>query len=52
VDAIRESGAIRRATGEAERYIEQGLETLSCFPDGVERQALEELSRYLMRREM
>ena len=51
VDAIRESGAIRRATGEAERYIQQGLDTLSCFPDGVERQALEELSRFLMRRE-
>ncbi len=51
VDAIRESGAIRRATGEAERYIQQALEILGGFPDGVERQALEELSRFLMHRE-
>jgi len=52
VDAIRESGAILRATSEAERYINQGLESLNCFPDGVERRSLEELSRFLMRREM
>lgn len=52
VDAIRESGAIRRATAEAERYIQRALEILSCFPDGVERQALEELSRFLMHREV
>ena len=51
VDSIRESGAIRRATLEAEGYIQQGLEILSCFPDGVERQALEELSWFLMHRE-
>lgn len=52
VGAIRESGAIRRAMDEAERYIEQGLDVLRCFPDSVERQSLEELSRFLMRREM
>jgi geranylgeranyl pyrophosphate synthase len=51
VDAIRESGAIRRAMGEAERFVEQGLEVLSEFPDCVERQSLEELSRFLIRRE-
>ena len=31
VDAIRESGAIRRATDEAERYIQQGFEIIELF---------------------
>jgi geranylgeranyl pyrophosphate synthase len=52
VEAIRDSGAIRRATSEAERYINEAMELLSSFPDGVERQSLEELSRFLMHREM
>jgi geranylgeranyl pyrophosphate synthase len=52
VDAIRESGAVRSATDEAEHYIELGLETLNCFPDSIERRSLEELTRFLVRREM
>ena len=52
VDAIRESGAILRATREAERYVDEGLEILRSFPECVERQSLEELSRFFMRREM
>jgi geranylgeranyl pyrophosphate synthase len=52
VDRIRESGAIHRATGEAQGYIEQALELLRNFPDNPQRQSLEELARFLIHREI
>jgi len=52
VEAIRASGAIRRANEQAESYINQALQDLSSFPECVERQSLEELTRFLIHREM
>jgi geranylgeranyl pyrophosphate synthase len=52
VDAIRLSGAIDLALGEARQYVERGLAILSTLPDGVEHEALQELSGYILDRNL
>jgi len=52
VKAIRSSGAIQQALGEARQYVERGFEYLEKMPDGVERQALFELGSYIVDRQV
>ena len=51
VASIRMSGAIQRSLEEANRYVDQGVGYLAEMPDCRERQALEELSAYIVRRQ-
>jgi len=50
INSIRESGAIDLAMEEACRYVDHGLEILALQPDCPERQALIDLSEYIVRR--
>lgn len=50
VDAIRDSEAIRDALVEAQQFIDRALEALLCLPATIERQALEDLAEYILRR--
>jgi geranylgeranyl pyrophosphate synthase len=50
VASIRRSGAINRALDEAGGFIKEGLDQLVGLPDNQERQALEDLSRYIVSR--
>jgi len=52
VASIRESGAIHYAMQDAKEFIEQGLEMLIGFPDNEQRNALEELARYIVNRQL
>lgn len=52
VSAIRLSGAIQKSLNEAQNYIEHGLEILKLFPDNPQRHALEELARYVVKRDL
>jgi geranylgeranyl pyrophosphate synthase len=50
VTSIRQSGAIQRAMGDAEGYVERALELLYHFPENTPRNALEGLARYFVSR--
>jgi len=50
VASIRQSGAIQRAMGDAEGYVERALELLNQFPENTPRNALEGLARYFVSR--
>jgi len=50
VQSIHKSNAISRAMQEAEKYVAQALRALSDMPSGIERQALEDLARYIVDR--
>ncbi len=52
VAAIRSSDAIDQSLDEARKYIDCSLDILSHYPDGEERQALEDLSNYIVRRSL
>jgi geranylgeranyl pyrophosphate synthase len=52
VDAIRQSGAIELALAEARQYVDRGSAILSTMPDGLEHDALEELSAYILNRNL
>ena len=52
VASIRMSGAIQRSLEEANRYVDQGVGYLAEMPGCQERQALEELSAYIVRRQI
>lgn len=52
IDSIRASGAIRQAKEEAMVFVERGLQALLMMPAGAERQALEDLARYVVQREI
>jgi geranylgeranyl pyrophosphate synthase len=52
VASIRQSGAIQRAMDDAQSYIEQALELICRFPKNTQRNALEDLSRYLVSRQL
>lgn len=52
VGAIRSSGAINRAMDEARHHIDCAQDVLSKQPAGAERQALEELARYIVDRNL
>jgi geranylgeranyl pyrophosphate synthase len=50
VNSIRESGCIQRSMDVAQEYVRNGLEKLHKQPACPERDALEELSRYIVDR--
>jgi len=52
VVSIRHSGVIERSLDEARRYVDCALIGLQNQPDGEQRQALEELGNYIVRRSM
>lgn len=52
VEAIRASGAIHQAMHEAQHYINTALDLLSQMPACPERQALEDLARYIVDRQL
>ena len=50
VHAIRESGAIQDAMAEAREYVERALQALHHMPESPQRQALEDLARFVVDR--
>lgn len=50
VHAIRESGAIQDAMAEAREYVERALQALHHMPETPQRQALEDLARFVVDR--
>ncbi len=52
VKSIRDSGAIEKSMAEAKRFADRGLEILFEFPEGTERRALENLTRYHVDRDI
>ena len=52
VIAIRESEAIQKSMREAEDYIKRALEKLTPLRPGIERSALEDLSKYIIDRQV
>jgi geranylgeranyl pyrophosphate synthase len=50
VQSIRKSDAISRSMNEAEKYVAEALSILTDMPVGIERQALEDLARYIVDR--
>jgi geranylgeranyl pyrophosphate synthase len=50
VQSIRKSDAISRSMNEAEKYVAEALSILADMPVGIERQALEDLARYIVDR--
>lgn len=52
VNAIRKSGAIELSISEARDYIDCSLETLEDQPETLEKQALVELARYIVYRDL
>ncbi|MGD8632600.1 MAG: polyprenyl synthetase family protein [Anaerolineales bacterium] len=50
IEAIRMSSAIKRSMKKAEEYIQRGEELLSLMPETPEREALTEIARYVVRR--
>lgn len=52
IEAVRTSSAIELALEEATEYIQHGVELLSMMPNGPEREALIEISRYVVRRNL
>jgi geranylgeranyl pyrophosphate synthase len=50
VQAIRQSDATTKALREAQEFIDKGLVLLEKMPEGIERQALEELTKYTVNR--
>jgi geranylgeranyl pyrophosphate synthase len=52
VTAIRKSGAIQASLLVAQQHLERGLEILDGFPENPKRQALEDLARYIVQRDL
>jgi geranylgeranyl pyrophosphate synthase len=52
VAEIRASGAIEKTMDEARVFVERGLEILERMPENEERQALEDLARYIIDRRL
>jgi len=52
VNAIRESGSIEKAMDEAKIFITRAMNILLTFPDCPERRALQELSGYIVDRQL
>jgi len=50
VQSIRKSDAISRSMNEAQKYVAEALRALTDMPVGTERQALEDLARYIVDR--
>jgi geranylgeranyl pyrophosphate synthase len=52
VEAIRSSGAIQQSMNEAKQAVERGLVALYNLPECRERQALDDLAHYIVRRDL
>jgi geranylgeranyl pyrophosphate synthase len=52
VAAVRASDSIQKAMGEANQFVDKALSALTAFPAGSEREALIELARYIVDREL
>jgi len=52
VQAVRKSPGVKNSLDEAQEYIKKALQLLAGMPDGVERQALEDLARYTVTRKI
>jgi len=52
VNSIRNSGAIQKSTKEAQQSVERALQALESLPDTAQRQALADLSRYIVERDI
>lgn len=52
VDSIQNSGAIDKALGEAYAYAKRGLKSLAVMPAGIEKQALIELTDFIVSRQI
>ena len=52
VGSIRESGAVEDAMDEARQFVSRGMNILESFPISLERQALEDLAKYIVNRHM
>jgi geranylgeranyl pyrophosphate synthase len=50
VQSIRRSEAISQSLNEAEKFVVEALRALADMPAGIERQALEDLARYIVDR--
>ena len=50
--AVRKSSGVKQSLDEAQEYIQKALQPLAGMPDGVERQALEDLARYTVTRKI
>jgi geranylgeranyl pyrophosphate synthase len=50
VRLVQESGAIAAANAEAEILVERARAALAVLPEGIERDALDALARYVTRR--
>jgi len=50
--AVRKSSGVKKSLDEAQEYIQKALQPLAGMPDGVERQALEDLARYTVTRKI
>ena len=52
IEAIRNSSAVVRSMQEAEDYVERASEKLAAMPDNEEKQALQELARFIVARKI
>ena len=52
VQTVRKSPGAKKSLDEAQKYIQKALKVLAGMPDGVERQALEDLARYTVTRKI
>jgi geranylgeranyl pyrophosphate synthase len=52
IAAIRGSSAIQQSMQEARQFVERALAALSDQPQGIERQALEDLANYIVQRQL
>jgi len=50
--AVRKSSGVDQSLKEAQEYIQKALQPLTGMPEGVERQALEDLARYTVTRKI
>jgi geranylgeranyl pyrophosphate synthase len=52
VDKIRASGAIQQSMREAQQFVDRAIQAINDFPPNQERQALIEIARYIVTREI
>jgi len=50
VQSIRKTDAVKKAMGEAHQHVEIALKTLEGFEPGLEREALENLAKFIIDR--
>ncbi len=50
IESIRNSGAINRATKEAEKYIQRGIDSLGELPERAEKNSLIDLAKFVVHR--